>query len=114
MTFLTLPQNPVTAGMTGHLTDHDNIATDLATLWRAVDEATYNVKSSTYGAVGNGSTDDTAAINAAIAAAVAAGGGIVDIPAGTFKLTSALTAASKVTLRGAGVDVTVLQQSSTT
>src|ERR1700757_551224 len=40
----------------------------------------YNVKA--YGAKVDGVTDDTAAVNAAQAAAVAAGGGVVFIPAG--------------------------------
>jgi len=43
----------------------------------------YNVTD--YGATGNGSTSDTAAINDAIAAADAAGGGTVYFPTGTFK-----------------------------
>lgn len=43
----------------------------------------FNVKE--YGAVGNGVSDDTAAINAAIAAAVSAGGGVVYFPSGTYK-----------------------------
>jgi polygalacturonase len=47
----------------------------------------FNVKS--YGATGNGSTVDTAAINKAIAAASAAsGGGTVEFPAGTYKSVS--------------------------
>lgn len=50
----------------------------------------YNVKN--YGAVGNGTTDDTAAINSAISAAVASGnGGIVYFPNGKYKVTSTLT-----------------------
>lgn len=40
-----------------------------------------------YGATGDGTTDDTAAINSAIAAVGAAGGGTVYIPAGTYRLT---------------------------
>ena len=43
----------------------------------------YNVTD--YGATGNGSTSDTAAINAAIAAADSAGGGTVYFPTGTYK-----------------------------
>jgi hypothetical protein len=42
----------------------------------------FNVK--TYGAVGNGTTDDTVAIRNALAAAVAANGGIVFFPQGTY------------------------------
>ena len=44
--------------------------------------AAYDVKS--YGAVGDGKTLDTAAINKAIDAAAAAGGGTVFLPAGTY------------------------------
>jgi hypothetical protein len=43
-----------------------------------------------YGAVGNGATDDTASINNAIAAAAAAGGGTVYFPKGVYKITSTL------------------------
>jgi len=48
-----------------------------------------NVK--TYGAVGDGATDDTAAVNAALAAAYAAGGGVIYFPAGTYLMAGALT-----------------------
>lgn len=44
--------------------------------------ATYDVTD--YGAVGNGVTDDLAAIHAAIAAADTAGGGTVYFPSGTY------------------------------
>ncbi|HEY1849021.1 MAG TPA: glycosyl hydrolase family 28-related protein, partial [Opitutaceae bacterium] len=37
-----------------------------------------------FGARGDGSADDTGAINAAIAAAAQAGGGTVDLPAGSY------------------------------
>jgi hypothetical protein len=64
----------------------------------------YNVKA--YGALGNGSADDTTAIQAAIDAASAMGGGIVFVPRGTYKITLAgtacLTLADYVTLRGVG------------
>lgn len=52
--------------------------------------AWYNVRQ--YGAVGNGSADDTAAIQAAMNACAAGGGGTVYFPGGSaYKITSALT-----------------------
>lgn len=52
-----------------------------------------------YGATGDGTTDDTAAIQAAIDAAEAAGGGTVFFPAGTYSFTT-LTLPAGVTLLG--------------
>lgn len=46
------------------------------------------------GAVGDGTTDDTSAINSAIAALVSAGRGVLYFPTGTYKTTAALTALS--------------------
>jgi hypothetical protein len=51
-----------------------------------------------YGATGNGSTDDTAAINAAIAAAFVAGGGTVYFPAGHYVCSGPLDAATNSVL----------------
>jgi hypothetical protein len=45
----------------------------------------------TYGAVGDGTTDDTSAINSAIAALNSATRGVLYFPAGSYKCTSALT-----------------------
>lgn len=65
-----------------------------------------------YGATGNGSTDDTAAIQAAI---TAAGAGIVYLPAGQYKVSSALSlSASGASLLGAGVGATRLVTNSAT
>jgi hypothetical protein len=50
----------------------------------------YNVKSSTYGAKGDGITDDTIAIQAAINAAYTAGGGEVYFPRGIYIIGGAL------------------------
>jgi hypothetical protein len=44
----------------------------------------YDVTDALYGATGDGSTDDTAAIQAALDAANAAGGGVVSFPFGTY------------------------------
>ncbi|MEU8588977.1 glycosyl hydrolase family 28-related protein [Streptomyces sp. NPDC048664] len=46
-----------------------------------------------YGATGNGSTDDTTALQSAIGAVPASGGTVV-FPAGTYKISSALVARS--------------------
>jgi hypothetical protein len=71
----------------------------------------FNVK--TFGAKGDGITDDTAAIQAAIDAASTAGGGVVFVPRGTYlvsikrhpdlaSVATALVMKSNVELRGAG------------
>lgn len=59
-----------------------------------------------YGAVGDGATDDTAAFQAA---SLAAGvGGIVDVPAGTYVLSNFTVSYAQQTVRGAGIDRTIL------
>lgn len=73
----------------------------------------YNVKSPTYGALGDGSHDDTIAIQAALNAANAAGGGVVYLPAGQYKISSALTMYNRITLRGDGDYVTNIVQTNT-
>ena len=58
----------------------------------------YNVKD--YGAVGNGSTDDTAEIQAAINAAQAVGGGTVFFPPGRYLVSNSLLFYSNIRLLG--------------
>jgi hypothetical protein len=53
-----------------------------------------------FGAVGDGVTDDTAAIQAAIDAVNAKGGGILFVPVGAYKLTSTITLKPKVSIIG--------------
>ncbi len=60
--------------------------------------ATYNVKNSPYNATGNGTTDDTTAVNNAITAANSAGGGVVEFPSGTY-LCGSVHLKSNVTLQ---------------
>ena len=72
----------------------------------------YSVKA--YGAVGNGTTDDTSAIQAAINAANSNGGGVVYFEGATYKITSALTLYSSITLQGVGEESSVIYQTTTT
>lgn len=60
----------------------------------------YDVTS--YGATGDGTTDDTAAIQAAIDATSATIGGVVFFPQGTYKISSALVMDKYITLKGCG------------
>lgn len=69
----------------------------------------FNVKA--YGAVGNGTTDDTAACQATINACEAAGIGIVYFPAGTYAITG-LTFAKGSNWIGDGWNATILKNTS--
>lgn len=71
-----------------------------------VRQTVYNVMD--YGALGDNSHDDTTAIQNAINAASAAGGGTVLIPAGTFKTTAAIQPLSNVCIKGMGSGVTTV------
>ncbi|WP_308116533.1 glycosyl hydrolase family 28-related protein [Leifsonia poae] len=66
----------------------------------------YNVTD--YGAAGNGTTDDTRAIQSAITAAQTAGGGAVYLPSGTYKTTSTLLiSGSNMTMKGEGASTII-------
>jgi hypothetical protein len=67
----------------------------------------YNVKSTAYGAEGDGTTDDTTAITSAITAA-GVSGGIVFFPAGVYRITSSLTLPANVSLLGLGAENTFI------
>lgn len=77
-------------------------------LSRAPEEPFINARD--YGAVGDGATDDTKAIQAAIDTAVNAGGGRVFIPPGIYLLSAALIYRSHITLLGAGMGASQLWQ----
>jgi Pectate lyase superfamily protein len=62
-----------------------------------------------YGAVADGVTDDSTAINDAISAASAAGRGTVELPAGTIYCGSTIAPVSNVWIRGQGIDKTILK-----
>src|SRR5690242_6647096 len=83
------------------------------TLRNVVRKNTLAINVADYGAVGDDNTDDTAAIQAAIAA-LPAGGGLIYFPPGTYKITSAITVRSALTLKGSGSSASVIHQHSTT
>ena len=60
----------------------------------------YNVRS--FGATGDGATDDSDAFHAALAACSDDGGGVVIVPAGRYRITERLTVTDGVTVAGAG------------
>ena len=66
-----------------------------------------SVKDSPYNAAGNGTTDDTSAIQNAINACPP--GQVVHIPAGTYKISSKIRIKSGITVRGDGKRETILK-----
>lgn len=80
------------------------------TLGEAVSAASGITSVTAYGATGDGSTDDTTAIQDAIDAVAAAGGGTVFLPAGTYIVTGlTIPVDAPVILRGAGPDSTFIK-----
>jgi len=83
-------------------------STPVAAINRAINEKlkeTISVKD--FGAVGNGTTDDTVAIQAAINAAVLAGRGKVYMPTGNYLVSSTLTiTGNNITIMGDGMGAT--------
>lgn len=69
----------------------------------------YDVRA--YGAKGNASTDDAIAINSAISAAAAAGGGEVYFPPGTYSVGAVIGLKEGVSLVGAGREASIIQAS---
>jgi polygalacturonase len=64
---------------------------------RPLAAAVFNVRD--YGATGNGSSNDTAAINSTINAASSAGGGTVRFPSGTYKSSNTIHLKSNITFQ---------------
>jgi hypothetical protein len=83
-------------------------------VWDGIDNFfSANVKD--YGAIGDGATDDTTAIQAAITAVEQSNGGYVYFPAGEYLTSAVLTCTNfGVILKGDGVDSTVITGSHTT
>jgi hypothetical protein len=59
-----------------------------------------NARNPPFGAVGNGTTDDTAAIQSALNNVAASGGGIVFLPQGNYLINSSLTVPAQTSLVG--------------
>lgn len=72
----------------------------------------FNVKD--YGALGNGSHDDTEAIRDTFVAAEAAGGGIVFFPGGTYPMTEGIAATSRISVLGVNANASVVEFSMST
>lgn len=90
------------AGTTNWQVMVDGAPTDLDTaLSTGFGSIFFNVKSPTYGATGDGVTDDTTAIATAISDAGAVGG-IVFFPPGTYVVESLNVAGANITLMGCG------------
>jgi hypothetical protein len=84
--------------------------------WTATGNANYRVANTVpvfnvmdYGAIGDGTTDDTVAVQNTINAANTAGGGIAYFPKGTY-LVSTLVYAANVTLQGQGKNGALVSQ----
>lgn len=70
-------------------------------------QAAVNVRAK--GAVGDGVTNDSQAINAAITEVHAAGGGVAFLPPGSYAVGSTITPKGVLTLRGAGMHLTTIK-----
>lgn len=79
----------------------------LGALWRS---RVFDVRQ--YGALGDGATNDLAAINAAASAANAAGGGVVFFPPGTYQINSPPTLFSTIEYVGVGPSLSIIRAAS--
>lgn len=96
------------AGAIDWKVDVAGVATNLSVAASGAYGVFFNVKSSAYGAVGDGSTNDYVAILAAVTAA-AVTGGIVYFPPGTYDMGTALTVPANVSLMGAGPNASIIE-----
>lgn len=82
---------PLTGGtMTGFITLHADPTQPLHAVTKQYVDNKFTASVKDYGAVGNGSTDDTAAVQAAVDAVIAAQGGSLYFPRGSYLVTSTI------------------------
>ncbi len=81
------------AGESVTITQWDSRRIDAQSVANLSSAGMYNVRS--YGATGDGTTDDTTAVQSAIDAAISAGGGVVYFPSGIYKIAGALQDTSR-------------------
>ena len=86
-----------------HVAVHGKVEEELEAITARLLGAPFNVKE--YGAAGDGTTDDTDAVQAAIDAALAVNG-TVYLPPGDFLVTALTLDDDSVTLKGAGINAT--------
>lgn len=98
----------VTGNLTGNVTG--NLTGNATGLIRDKGGAIFDVKG--YGATGDGSTDDTAAIGSVITA-MGASGGVIYFPPGNYKFSTLTISVPGTILRGAGSGSTTLSTTST-
>lgn len=85
----------------------NGVATNLSSALNQVAGLFLNVKSSTFGAVGDGSTDDTAAIQSAITAA-GNGGSVIFFPPGTYKVSGLTIGINNCCFMGSGAGSSII------
>jgi hypothetical protein len=98
------------AGATNFQVLFGGAATNMSTVLARLTGLVFNVKE--YGAVGDGVADDTVAIQAALDAAEAAGGGTVFFPAGTYRITAMVYVYATVAVAGSGATSTTVAMDS--
>ena len=80
--------------------------------WWEIAERLYTFKQ--FGATGDGTTDDTTAINNAVSAAATTGVGRVHGPAGTYIVSAAIIGQSGVHIFGDGIGATIIKREAST
>jgi hypothetical protein len=80
--------------------------------WWEIAEPVHNVRM--FGATGDGSTDDTTAINNAVEAAALRSVGRVHIPAGVYIISSGIGGESNLSLTGDGIGSTTIKRAAST